>query len=95
MDTWFSDRRAMQRSRKRLNNDLKNLMADTEDLLRATASHTGTEVEQGRMRLKRQLEAMREHTDGWRDSAIDTFHEQADRAPVGFSNSYCQRQHDR
>ncbi|MFT0546612.1 DUF883 family protein [Allopusillimonas ginsengisoli] len=75
MDTWFSDRRAMQRSRKRLNNDLKNLMADTEDLLRATASHTGTEVEQGRMRLKRQLEAMREHTDGWRDSAIDTFHE--------------------
>lgn len=75
MDTWFSDRRAMQRSRKRLNNDLKNLIADTEDLLRATASHTGTEVEQGRQRLRRQLETMREHTDDWRDNALETFRE--------------------
>ncbi|OAE62061.1 DUF883 domain-containing protein [Achromobacter mucicolens] len=58
-------RAEMALHRERVNDSFHELLAGTEDLLRSTASYTGSEIESARARLKRQLADARESAGGW------------------------------
>ncbi len=58
-------RAEMALHRERVSDSLQELLAGTEDLLRSTASYTGSEIEAARMRLKRQLADVRESAGDW------------------------------
>ena len=53
-------RAEMALHRDRVSDSLHELLAGTEDLLRSTASYTGSEIEAARARLTRQLAEARE-----------------------------------
>ncbi|SEI45175.1 YqjD family protein [Achromobacter sp. NFACC18-2] len=48
---------------------MRDLISGTEDLLRSTASYSGTEIEAARDKLKQQLDAARDHARGWERAA--------------------------
>ena len=58
-------RAEMALHRERVNDSLHELLAGTEDLLRSTASYTGSEIEAARARLKQQLADARESAGDW------------------------------
>lgn len=64
---------ALADSRDHMKAGLGDLMTGIEDLLRSTATYSGTEIESSRDRLKRQLQAAREHTDAWDRSAVNRY----------------------
>lgn len=68
----LSHRHAAKASRRRMNRDVRKLIDSTEDLLRSTASYTGAEVQEARLRLKQQLDAARDNVGDWRDYASET-----------------------
>jgi ElaB/YqjD/DUF883 family membrane-anchored ribosome-binding protein len=55
----------------RLSDDLKDLVAASEDLLRSTASYAGEEVDGARAKLKRQLDQARGAANGWQRVAAE------------------------
>ncbi len=57
--------------RDRVSDSFQELLAGTEDLLRSTASYTGSEIEAARARLKRQLAEARDSAGDWEDQALD------------------------
>ena len=57
--------------RDRVNDSFQELLAGTEDLLRSTASYTGSEIEAARSRLKRQLADARESAGDWEGAALE------------------------
>lgn len=67
-------------SRRRVKRSLRDLTDSADDLLRATASFGGAEMEVARDRLKQQMERAREHAGGWERSALDGYHRIADTA---------------
>ncbi|ARP94115.1 DUF883 family protein [Bordetella genomosp. 13] len=60
-------------SRLRVKRSLRDLTHGADELLRATASFGGAEMESARDRLKQQLERAREHSAGWERSAVDGY----------------------
>ncbi len=58
-------RAEMALHRERVNDSFHELLAGTEDLLRSTASYTGSEIDAARARLKRQLADARESAGDW------------------------------
>lgn len=48
---------------------MRDLISGTEDLLRSTASYSGSEIESARDKLKMQLDAAREQAKGWERAA--------------------------
>ncbi len=78
MLTLFSDRHPPRRQRRRMNRDVRKLIASSEDLLHSTASYTGAEVERARLRLRQQLDAARDDMEDWRDSASRAMHHHYD-----------------
>jgi len=54
----------MQTPADRFMNELRNVIADAEDLLRATADQTGPKVQEVRARAEESLRAAREHLQG-------------------------------
>ncbi|KRC79224.1 hypothetical protein D3C87_534860 [compost metagenome] len=50
---------------------VRDLITGTEDLLRSTASYSGSEIEAARDKLKHQLDAAREQAKGWERAAWD------------------------
>jgi ElaB/YqjD/DUF883 family membrane-anchored ribosome-binding protein len=58
-------RAEMALHRERVSDSFQELLAGTEDLLRSTASYTGSEVEAARARLRRQLDEARESAGQW------------------------------
>lgn len=58
-------RAEMALHRERVSDSFHELLAGTEDLLRSTASYTGSEIEAARSRLKRQLSEARESAGEW------------------------------
>ncbi|WP_251863102.1 DUF883 family protein [Achromobacter sp. Marseille-Q4962] len=58
-------RAEMALHRERVSDSLHELLAGTEDLLRSTASYTGSEIEAARSRLKRQLADLRDSAGEW------------------------------
>ncbi|WP_144639495.1 YqjD family protein [Bordetella genomosp. 13] len=67
-------------SRRRVKRSLRDLTDSADDLLRATASYGGAEMESARDRLKQQMERAREHAGVWERSAVDRYHRLADNA---------------
>ena len=61
-----SQRAEIALHRARVSDSFQELLAGTEDLLRSTASYTGSEIEAARERLKRQLAEARESAGGKR-----------------------------
>jgi ElaB/YqjD/DUF883 family membrane-anchored ribosome-binding protein len=55
----------------RLSDDLKDLVAASEELLRSTASYAGDEVDGARAKLKRQLDQARGAANGWQRVAAE------------------------
>ncbi|HEY9270968.1 MAG TPA: DUF883 family protein, partial [Achromobacter sp.] len=53
-------RAEMALHRERVSDSFHELLAGTEDLLRSTATYTGSEIEAARARLKRQVAEARE-----------------------------------
>ena len=62
-------RAEMALHRDRVNDSFHELLAGTEDLLRSTASYTGSEIESARARLKQQLAEARDHSRDWEGGA--------------------------
>ena len=60
-----SQRAEIALHRARVSDSFQELLAGTEDLLRSTASYTGSEIEAARERLKRQLAEARESAGEW------------------------------
>jgi ElaB/YqjD/DUF883 family membrane-anchored ribosome-binding protein len=54
----------METPADRFMNELRNVIADAEDLLRATADQTGPKVQEVRARAEESLRAAREHLQG-------------------------------
>jgi ElaB/YqjD/DUF883 family membrane-anchored ribosome-binding protein len=52
---------------------LRELLAGTEDLLKSTASYTGSELEAARDKLKVQLQAARESASQWESVAREKY----------------------
>lgn len=50
---------------------MRDLISGTEDLLRSTASYSGSEIESARDKLKHQLDAARDQARGWERAAWD------------------------
>lgn len=71
-------RAQMALHRERVSDSFQELLAGTEDLLRSTASYTGSEIEAARARLKQQLADARESAGDWEGAA----RERARRAKV-------------
>lgn len=67
----FNDR--SHDSSHRIKSGLRDMVAGVEDLLRATATYSGAEVEATRDRLKRQLEVAREQAQDWERSAVGRY----------------------
>ena len=61
-----SQRAEIALHRARVSDSFQELLAGTEDLLRSTASYTGSEIEAARERLKRQLAEARESAGEWK-----------------------------
>lgn len=64
-----SQRAEIALHRARVSDSFQELLAGTEDLLRSTASYTGSEIEAARERLKRQLAEARESAGEWETAA--------------------------
>lgn len=64
-----NQRAEMALHRDRVSDSLHELLAGTEDLLRSTASYTGSEIEAARTRLKRQLAEARGSAGDWEGAA--------------------------
>ncbi|CAB3721061.1 MULTISPECIES: DUF883 family protein [Achromobacter] len=62
-------RAEMALHRDRVNDSFRDLLSGTEDLLRSTASYTGSEIESARARLKQQLAEARHHAGDWEGAA--------------------------
>ncbi len=62
-------RAEMSLHRERVSDSFHELLAGTEDLLRSTASYTGSEIEAARAKLKRQLADARESAGDWEGAA--------------------------
>ncbi|SSW72252.1 DUF883 family protein [Achromobacter agilis] len=58
-------RAEMALHRERVSDSFEELLAGTEDLLRSTASYTGSEIEAARARLRRQMAEARESAAEW------------------------------
>jgi ElaB/YqjD/DUF883 family membrane-anchored ribosome-binding protein len=78
MSTLFSHSHSPDRHRRRVRRDVRKLIASSEDLLRSTASYTGAEVQEARLRLQQQLDAARSGVEDWRDSAAEALHRRYD-----------------
>lgn len=50
---------------------MRDLISGTEDLLRSTASYSGSEIESARDKLKLRLDAARDQARGWERAAWD------------------------
>ncbi len=61
---------ASQTARKKLVEDFKALSADTEELLRATASQTGERANAARARVEERLHEAKEAVEAFRDDVI-------------------------
>ncbi len=62
-------RAEMALHRERVSDSFHELLAGTEDLLRSTATYTGSEIEAARARLKRQVAEARESAGDWEGAA--------------------------
>lgn len=74
-------------STQRIKGGLRDMVSGVEDLLRATASYSGAEVEATRDRLKRQLEVAREQAQDWERSAVGRYR-QASSAADGYVHEH-------
>lgn len=55
----------------RLGDDLRDLVAASEELLRSTSSYAGDGVDNARAKLKRQLDQARGAASGWQEAAAE------------------------
>ncbi|HYG43774.1 MAG TPA: DUF883 domain-containing protein [Bordetella sp.] len=74
-------------ARDRMKGGLRELVSGVEDLLRSTASYSGTEIESTRDRLKRQLDMAREQADAWERTAVGRYR-QASAATDGYVHDH-------
>ena len=67
-------------SKDRISNDLSELLAASEELLRKTAAHTGDGVDEARTKLQSHLRAAQGHAATWQKEAKRTAREVAHKS---------------
>lgn len=73
----FEQRQEVLAQRDRVATDIKALLADTEGLLKATASYTGAEVDDARAKLRVRLDQARVQAREWEDVATQKYRDAA------------------